>query len=399
MLSGSIQLFAVKGISIRVHASWLIIFAIVTWSLATGFLPDAVPGISSNEAWLIGAVAAILLFVSVLLHELAHSLMALRLGMKVDSITLFVFGGVSSLTAESKDPHTEFLIAIVGPLTSFAVAIVSYLIVLPLDSRPDIQAVFAYLAIVNVLLGGFNLVPGFPLDGGRVFRSILWKATGNMRLATRIASIVGQVVGYGFILLGFYRLVEGDLLNGVWTAAIGWFLQSAASSSVPDLVLQQQLQGLRVRDALRPDDTSAPPGLSVQELLDEYVLSDSRRAVPVADNGRLVGIVTLGDLQRVPASRRRQTTVAEIMGGRDGLVTTTPGSTLLEAAELLAAHDVNQLPIVEGGRVRGLLTQADIARILQVREALGLHLPDAGRSGGATGRRDRAGDDPAVTSQ
>ena len=386
MLTGSIQLFAVKGISIRVHASWLIIFAIVTWSIATGFLPGAVPGISSNEAWLIGAVAAMLLFVSVLLHELAHSLMALRLGMHVDSITLFVFGGVSSLTAESKDPHTEFLIAIVGPLTSFAIAILSYLAVLPLDARPDIQAVFAYLAIVNLLLGGFNLVPGFPLDGGRVFRSILWKATGNMRLATRIASIVGQVVGYGFILLGFYFLVQGDLLNGVWTAAIGWFLQSAASSSVPDLVLQQQLQGLRVRDALRPDDTSAPPGLSVQELLDEYVLSDSRRAVPVSDNGRLVGIVTLGDLRRVPASRRRQVTVAEIMGGRDGLVTTTPGATLLEAAETLAAHDVNQLPIVEGGRVRGLLTQADIARILQVRETLGLDLPDAGRPGAATGQ-------------
>ncbi|HVA87600.1 MAG TPA: site-2 protease family protein [Candidatus Saccharimonadales bacterium] len=386
MTTGSIQLFTVSGISIRVHVSWLIIFALVTWSLATGFLPGAVPGISSTEAWLIGAVAALLLFVSVLLHELAHSLVALRLGLRVESITLFVFGGVSSLTAESSDPRTEFLVAIVGPLTSFVIAVGAFVVTIPLDSRPDLQAVFAYLAIVNALLGGFNLVPGFPLDGGRVFRSIMWKATGNMRRATQIASAVGQIVGYGFILLGLFRLFEGDLLDGLWTAAIGWFLQSAASSSVQDLMFQQRLRGLRVRDVLRPDDTSAPPGLTVQELLDDYVLSDSRRAVPVADNGRLVGIVTLSDLRRVPASRRRQATVAEIMGGGDGLVTTTPSSTLLEAAESLSAHDFYQLPIVEGGRVRGLLTQADIARVLQVREALGLDIPDGGRAGGAPGQ-------------
>lgn len=390
MVRNTFALFRVRGITVGVHISWLIVFGLVTWSLATGFLPDVLPGIAPTEAWLIGAVSAILLFASVLLHELAHSFVALSRGLPVHSITLFLFGGVSNLSGESKDPRTEFLIAIVGPLTSFVIAGAAFLLAsLPgLDDR--VAVVFAYLVVVNAVLGAFNLIPGFPLDGGRVFRSIIWRATGNVRRATEIAASVGQLVGLGFIAWGVLRVVEGDLFGGLWTAAIGLFLQNAAGSSVGQLALDQRLRGVRVRDAFTPDPTTAPPGLSVADLIEEHFLRGKRRAVLVTDNGRLVGIVTVGDVSRVAPDERTRTTVADVMSGPDGLVTTQPSTSLRAAAEVLAAHEFDQLPVVEAGQPLGMLTRADIVREFQIREAL--DLPgngDAGSVRAATGRRSR----------
>jgi len=195
MVRNSFRLFRVGGIDVGVHPSWLIIFALVTWSIAAGFVPEAIPNIRPVEAWIIGGVTAILMFASVLIHELAHSFVANRRGVPVHSITLFLFGGVSNLSAESKNPGTEFQIAIVGPLTSFVIAGLAWLVAIqPLDDR--VAVVFVYLAFVNAVLGVFNLVPGFPLDGGRVFRSVVWKATGSVRRATEIAATVGQLVGF-----------------------------------------------------------------------------------------------------------------------------------------------------------------------------------------------------------
>ncbi len=381
MIRNAIPLFRVGGIQIAVHPSWLIVFVLITWSLAAGFLPDVLPGIAPVEAWVIGGIAAILLFASVLLHELAHSFVAIRRGLPVNSITLFIFGGVSNLTAESKTPRTEFLIAIVGPLTSFVIAGVSYLIAsAPLDDR--IVVVFGYLSIVNAALGGFNLIPGFPLDGGRVFRSIVWRATGSLRRATEIAGAVGQFVGYAFMAIGIYDLFNGDLLGGLWIAAIGWFLQSAAAGTVQQMVFDRRLAGLRVRDAFTPDATSAPPGLSVEDLIEEYILRERHPAVLVTDNGRLVGIVTLHDVAKVPAELRTKTTIAEVMTGSDRLITISPNATLREAAETLATHEFNQLPVVEDRRPLGVVTRADVVRELQVREVLDLSSETGTPSGG-----------------
>ena len=393
MVRNTFPLFTVRGIQVGVHISWLIVFGLITWSIATGFLPQMLPGIAPGEAWIIGAVSAILLFASVLLHELAHSFVAISRGLPVHSITLFLFGGVSNLTAESKDPKTEFTIAIVGPLMSFLIAGVAFLLTnIPgLDER--IAVVLAYLLVVNALLGAFNLIPGYPLDGGRVFRSIIWKATGNVRRATEIAASVGQLVGLGFLAWGIYRAFSGDLLGGLWTAAIGLFLQNAAGSSVQQLALDQRLRGVRVRDAFTPDETSAMPGITVAELIEEHILHGKRRAVLVTDNGRLVGIVTIGDLQKVPVDMRAKTPVAEVMTGPDGLVTTTPNTTLREAAELLARHEFDQLPVVEGGRPLGALTRADIVREFQIREAL--DLPAGSTDGrGRNAPSTRPGTDP-----
>jgi Zn-dependent protease/CBS domain-containing protein len=379
MGSSTLPLFRVRGIEVGVHVSWLIVFGLVTWSIAMGFVPQAVPGIAPVEAWIVGAVSAILLFASVLLHELAHSFVAISRGLPVHSITLFLFGGVSNLTSESKDPRTEFLIAIVGPLTSFAIAGAALVLAgFPLDER--IGAVVTYLAVVNVLLGVFNLIPGFPLDGGRVFRSIIWKVTGSVRRATGIAAAVGQLVGFGFIAWGILGVFDGDLLGGLWTAAIGLFLQNAAGSSVQQLALDQRLRSVRVGDAFTPDDDTAAPGLTIAELIEDHILGRKRRAVLVTENGRLAGIVTIGDLQRVPPDARGRTTVRDVMTGLDGIVTTSPGTSLREAADVLAQHEFDQLPVVEDGRPLGAITRADVMRELQVREALDLgERPTRGR--------------------
>ena len=381
MIRTTLPLFRVAGIQVGVHISWLIAFVLITWSIAMGFVPEALPGIAEAEAWAIGVVAAVLLFASVLLHELAHSIVAIRRGLPVRSITLFLFGGVSNLTAEAKDPRSEFLISIVGPLTSFAIAGVALLLAtLPLDDR--VVVVLSYLVVVNALLGAFNLIPGFPLDGGRVFRSIVWRVTGSVRRATEAAAAVGQLVGYGLLAWGVFRVFEGDLLGGLWTAAIGLFLQNAAGSSVQQLAFDQRLRTVRVGDAFIPDARTARPELPVSDLIEDFILGGKRRAVLVTEEGRLVGIVSIGDLQRVPPARRGETTVREVMTGPDGIVTTTPAASLREAAELLAQHEFDQLPVVEDGRPLGAISRADILREFQIREALDVDARSPIRQGG-----------------
>jgi Zn-dependent protease len=369
MVRNTLPLFRVRGIAVGVHVSWLVVFALVTWSLAMGFLPEAIPDIAPVEAWLIGGVSAILLFASVLLHELAHSFVAISRGLPVHSITLFLFGGVSNLSGESKEPRTEFLVAVVGPLTSFAIAGAAFLLaLLPLDPRLGVVA--SYLAIVNVLLGGFNLIPGFPLDGGRVVRAIVWKATGSIRRATQIAASLGQLVGFAFIAWGVLGVVDGDLLGGLWTAAIGLFLQNAAASSVQQLALEQRLGALRVRDAFTADATGASLGLSLSDLIEDHILRRKRRAVLVVEGARLVGIVTVGDLQKVAREGRGSASAAEVMTPADRVITIAPAATLQQAADVLAQHEFDQLPVVDDGGVLGIITRADIMREFQIREAL-----------------------------
>jgi Zn-dependent protease len=371
MFRRTLPLFRIRGIEVGVHVSWLIVFGLITWSIAMGFVPQILPGIAPLEAWIIGAIAAVLLFVSVLLHELAHSFVAIGRGLPVHSITLFLFGGVSNLSGDSKDPRTEFLIAIVGPLTSFGIAGAALILAaLPLDGR--VGVVLSYLVVVNVLLGAFNLIPGFPLDGGRVFRSIIWRATGSVRRATEVAASAGQLVGFGFVAWGILGVLDGDLLGGLWTAAIGLFLQNAAGSSVQQLALEQRLRDVRVRDAFTPDDVAAAPELTISELIEEHILGRKRRAVLVSANGQLVGIVTIGDLQAVPSGARGHTKVREVMTGLDGIVTTSPGASLREVADILARHEFDQLPVIEDGRPLGAITRADIMREFQIREALDL---------------------------
>jgi Zn-dependent protease/predicted transcriptional regulator len=372
MLHNSIRLFTIRGIEVGVHYSWLIIFALLTWSLASFGFRQFEFELSELEYWLLAAIASLLLFVSVLIHELAHSFMAQARGLAAKSITLFIFGGVSNLGGEAKKPSTEFLVAIVGPLTSFALAIPAALVwSVTWPDEPRIGLVAGYLAIINVILGVFNLVPGFPLDGGRVLRAILWTATGSVRRATEIAATVGRLIAWALFAFGLFQILAvGNLFGGIWMAAIAWFLHSAASSSVQQVVFETRLRRVRARDITRPDGTAVPPGLSVADLIEDHLLPRNRRAMPVVDNGRLVGMVTVSDLQRVAPGERSQVSVAHVMGGRDGLVTVDADAPVQKAVELLAEHEFEQLPVLEDGRLVGMITRADVMRQLQLREAL-----------------------------
>ena len=374
---GSFRLFRVAGIDIRVHPSWLVIFLLVTWSLATAYFPSVLPGEPAGIPWLLGAIASLLLFGSVLLHELAHSLVAQRQGLQVRSITLFLFGGVSDLSGESPRPGVEFLVAIVGPLSSFVIAAIAFGIALAAPGG-YVEAVFGYLAIINLLLGAFNLIPGFPLDGGRVLRSIIWRATGSLRRATEIAGTIGTIVAYAFFIWGFLRVLNGDLLGGLWIAAIGWFLQMAASASVAQVQMESTLRGTRVSDIVQPDDRSVSPDLDVAHLIEEHLLPQNRRSMPVTADGQVVGMVTLGDVRDVPPERRATTRVADVMGGRDGVEVVHPTDSLSQALETLGRGDHEQAPVVDGRRLVGILTRRDVLRQFQMRQMLHIDGSDTG---------------------
>jgi CBS domain-containing protein len=260
-------------------------------------------------------------------------------------------------------------VAVVGPITSFVIAAVSFgiALVMPTD---ELQALFGYLAIVNALLGGFNLIPGFPLDGGRVLRSIAWGITGSLRRATEIAVGAGQIVGGLFILWGVIQIFGGNLINGLWIAAIGWFLQNAASSSLGQVVLMERLKDVTVADVLRPDTATITRQATVADLIEDYLLPGNRRAVPVEDGGRLVGMVTLGDIKDVPVEARDATQIGAVMGGREGLITVRPSEPLADAVGKLTGRDLEQVPVMDGDRFVGILTRADVMRQLQLREML-----------------------------
>lgn len=382
MLRNSVRLFTIGGIEVGVHVSWLIIFGLVTWSLATGFFPvlyDEITGgerLATPTAWILAVVAALLLFASVLVHELAHSFMARARGLPARSITLFLFGGVSNLSAESKSPSTEFLIAIVGPVTSLVLAAVAFGASLVITDTLT-QLVVSYLAIVNALVAGFNLLPGFPLDGGRVLRSIAWKLTNDLRRATEVAAAAGQLVGFGLIAWGLATLFlsPGDFFGGLWIAAIGWFLQNAASASLQQTIVETRLRDVRVGDIVRRDPTAVTPETTVAELIEQHLLRRNRRAMPVATDARLVGIVTVGDIGEVEADARSSTRVGDVMGGRNGLRTVAPDDSVSRALEQLGEGDHEQLPVVEEGMLVGVLTRADVIRQLQLREALDIDEP------------------------
>jgi Zn-dependent protease/CBS domain-containing protein len=369
VFNNSIRLFTVRGIEVGVHYSWLIIFALLTWSLSVYELPAQISRLPAFEYWILGALTALLLFASVLIHELAHSFVALARGLQARSITLFIFGGVSTLGGEPKSATTEFVVAVVGPLTSFGLAALAWGVATVVD-EPRIAVVASYLFFINASLGLFNLIPGFPLDGGRVLRAILWGATRNLSRATTWAANVGKLVAGLMVAAGVWLLLQGDIVSGVWLAAIAWFLYSAASASVKQLILETRLDHVTARDVARPVEVTVAPGVSVTDLVESYLLPRNLRAVAVIDNTRLIGIVTVGDVMKVPFDKRARVSVGEIMGGRSKLFTVTADTSALDAMELLSEHGVEQVPVLEDGQLIGMLTHADLMRQLQIREAL-----------------------------
>jgi Zn-dependent protease/predicted transcriptional regulator len=363
-MQGSFKLGTLAGIDIRLHYTWLLAFFLIAWSLALGYFPMAGDQGGPITAAILGAVAALLLFVSVLLHELGHSLVARALGLRVDNITLFIFGGVSNITREPSSARDEFLISVVGPLVSLVLAGLFWSIGLLLPSGSTASALVAYLASTNLLLGLFNIVPGFPLDGGRVLRSIVWAVTGDMARATRSASYVGQAVAFVLIGWGVLRSLTGDVGGGIWIAFIGWFLNSGAEAARQELHLEQSLAQVPVTSIMDRSLDHVSSELTVSDFVVDHVSRGGRRAMPVLDSGQLVGIMSVTDAKHVDQPAWPTTRIAEVMT-RASLHTLGPEANLADALQLMVDHGVHQVPIVQGGALVGMVTRADVMRYMQ----------------------------------
>lgn len=372
-MPGSFRLGKLAGIEISIHVSWLLIVVLLTWSLATGWFPALSPGWSMLTYWLVSLLATLLLFASVLAHELAHSLVARARGLPVKRITLLIFGGISDIEQEPGSPGVEFQMAFVGPLTNLLLGGLASLLLFVLGGGTSpFAALLGYLAVANVLLGIFNLVPAFPLDGGRVLRSIIWKISGNARTAMRVAAFSGQVIAYLLIVVGFSLLFAGDFLDGIWLGLIGWFLLSGAQSANSQAMLEAVFKGVTVREVMNTSLRTIPASLSLQKLVDELLLPRGWRSAFVVQGESLVGLISLGDIRHIPHDQWAQTPVSFAMTPLERLHVVIPQQSLNEVLPLIGGQDVNQVPVMENDQLVGMVSREDVLRFLEIRRGLGL---------------------------
>ena len=369
-----IRIGRIAGIEILVHWSWFGIFLLLTFYLATGFFEDVYEDWSPTQSWIVAVVATLLFFGSILLHELSHSLVALRQGLPVKNITLFIFGGVSALEKEPTSAGQEFLIAIVGPLTSFVLGFMFGIVAgvgYALDEQTSPPfAIAEYLAIINIAVGIFNLLPGFPLDGGRVLRSAFWARSHNLLNATKWASNAGRFISFGLMALGVVSILTGSFIGGAWFIVIGWFLRNASEQSYQQAVLKTSLDGTKAREVVNRNFESAPPDISLDQLVTDYIFGRSQRCVPIVVEGNLLGLVSMSDLPRFPREQWTEISAYRAMTPRERLHVLSPEDDLAQALAVMAAHDVHQLPVIEGRDFIGFVTRADVLRLIEIRTEL-----------------------------
>jgi Zn-dependent protease len=373
MMRGGIPIGKVFGIQLRLHYSWFIVFALVTWSLAASYFPATYPGWSLATRIITGLITSLLFFASVMAHELMHSVVSQKQGIPVRAITLFIFGGVSEITDEPKRAGDEFRMALAGPLTSLVIGAVCWGIwYLTRDTVGYVAAVAYWLGWINIYLAVFNLIPGFPLDGGRVLRSLIWGRSGNLRKATKTASTIGRVIGYLFIFGGIVLVFTGSLFDGLWLAFIGWFLENAAAGSYRQLAFRYMLQGHTVSEVMVRDCQLVRPEMTVESLVNEQMLASGRRCFPVVADGRLLGLVTLHNIKSLPRAQWAAKTVAEAMTPFDKLKKVGPNDDLASVLAVLTGDDINQVPVIEGESIVGVLSRDKLLAFLSVRGELGL---------------------------
>ncbi len=382
---GGVSLGWIGGVEVRADWSLLILFALVSVGLGASVLPAWHPGWSLAWVWGTALGAALLFFASILAHELSHSFVARALGLPVRRVTLFLFGGVAHLEEEPRSPGVEFRVAVVGPLVSLAIGCGAWLLGAWIAS-PALSAegaledpagamaqvgplatLLLWLGPVNVLLGVFNLVPGFPLDGGRVLRSFLWWTTGDLVKASRWAAAAGQAFAWLLMAFGAWSLFAGGLGQGLWLLLIGWFLNNAARASYERLLVHRALEGVSVREIMSTRVERVSPELGAGQLIDDYFLASDQRAFPVdAADGRFLGLVCFEDVRRLPAGERARAHASDVMTAAADLATVSPDARVERALEELVRRDVEQLPVLEGGRLLGLVRRRDIVKWLSV---------------------------------
>jgi Zn-dependent protease/CBS domain-containing protein len=388
---GSLKIGRISGIDIGIHYSWILAFGLFIWIFARGTFPQAFPEWSLSTYWSAGVIMSIMIFVSVLIHELCHSLVARSRGLKVSSIVFFVFGGVSNIEKEPEKASVEFVMSVAGPLSSLVLAILfialSYWlyypgnIFKPVGLVSPVIGVLYYIGWVNLLLGVFNIIPGFPLDGGRVLRSIIWGITRNLHRATMIAGNVGRAFGWILIILGVLSLFniniwifQGGLINGIWLIFIGWFLTSAADNVMKETTLQQELAGVKVKEVMDRSPECVAPATSVEIVVNDSFIQRGRRAVPVCLDDKLLGIATLFDVKKIAQDKWFNTPIQEVMT-RSPLFSVNLEDDLNGALKILAQNGLNQIAVMDiSGHLVGLLSRADVIRYLQTRQELGVKL-------------------------
>jgi Zn-dependent protease len=374
-MKAQVKLGRIAGIPIGLHYSWFIIALLIALSLAQHFRSVEARW-SSTVIWTAAIVTSVLFFAALLLHELAHSLVANARGLRVRGITLFALGGVSQIESEASDASSEFWIAIAGPITSVVIGLLLLGTArlagwLPgTDPSTPFFAVLVWLGYINIMLAAFNMIPGYPLDGGRVLRALTWWVTRNSDRATRLAALVGQAVAFLFILSGLLRFFVGANFGGLWLAFIGWFLLDASRASYAQAQLVAGLSGRRVADLIDRDCATVEGQLSLQEFVDEHLLRTGRRCFVVVRNSQVTGLITPHEIKNVDRSRWSQTSVQDVMHPVGQLRTVAPDSPALQALELMSREDLNQLPVVSGGRLEGVFSRGGVLRFLQTQGEL-----------------------------
>ena len=363
------------GIPVRIHYTLWLVFILIAWSLAYGYMPRQYPGLDVVTYWAIGIASVIVLFASVLIHELSHSYIAKKNGLPIARITLFFFGGVSEMTGEPQDAGLEVRMAAAGPLMSLLIAgvlgalwYISELANVPIP----VIATLGYGALINAALAVFNLVPAFPLDGGRVFRGSLWKRSGNLIGATSTATRVSEALSLLFMLGGFVAIIFGDFVDGIWIVVLGWFIKSGAETSLRQTLVGEALSGVTVGNIMTRNVLTVPPDITVQQLVSDYFLVHPHGGYPVVREGKILGLITLQCARSIPTELRTTKTVGDAMVPGERVIMVKPSITALDAMQLMARKRVGRLLIAENGQLLGIMTRGDLMKAIQTRQELNL---------------------------
>jgi Zn-dependent protease/predicted transcriptional regulator len=376
-MQAQIRLGRLFGVDIGLHYSWFLIALLIMFSLG-GHFYALHPEWGGGVIWTLAILTGMLFFVALVLHELSHAVVAKARGLPVHSITLFALGGVARIEREAAEPNTEFLMGIIGPITSAIIGLACLALAWALGWTPmstpgaPLTAMLVWLGYINIALAIFNMIPGFPLDGGRILRAIIWWTTGNAARSTRIAARVGQLVALALIAFGIIRFFSGAGFGGLWLAFIGWFLFDAAGSSYAQVNAVEELRGIRVRDVMSRDCSTVDKHTPLQTFVEENLLRSGQRCFMVVDNGAIAGLITPSEVKETPRERWTKTTVAEVMRPFQQLKTIAPDTPVTEALEIIGRDDVNQLPVTSNGHLEGVISRGHIVRRLQTRAELNM---------------------------
>lgn len=370
MFGRKFKLFRLMGFEVGIDPSWVVLAILVAWSLSTGYFPFKYQGLSTGAYWIMGIVGALGLFVSIVVHEFCHSLAARRQGMPMQGITLFIFGGVAEMTEEPTGARDEFVMAFVGPLSSLAMAAVFYGLYRLGDAAgwmTAVTGVMGYLGLINLILAIFNLIPAFPLDGGRMLRAVLWGWKGNLKRATRIASRIGQGFGVLLIALGVLRVLNGFFIGGMWFFLIGLFIQNAAKMSYQQLLTRRALEGEALERFMNRNPVTVTPDTRLDRLVEDYVYRYHHKLFPVVEGDRLVGCITTRQVKDLPRDKWPEITVGELSQACSDENTVSPRTDAVDALARMHRNHAGRLMVVEGDRLEGIIALKDLLHFLSTK--------------------------------